>query len=397
MIDPERALSLVLENTARTSLASVPVEAALGLTLAEQVRADRDYPPFNRAAMDGYAVRLADAGKTVQVIAVVPAGKSTEAEVVDGVTVEIMTGAPCPKGSQAVVMKEHVRRAGDRAWLPEVIRPGQHIAEKGSQCRFDTIILEEGALISPLATAVLASFGRQSVTVVRPPSVAILTTGDELVRPGVSPGEAQIRNSNGPMLKAQLAPFPMEQLNVLHVSDSLDALAAALDQVKSFSLIVISGGVSTSDRDFVPAALKTYGASPPILYEISQKPGKRMLFATRDEQLVFGLPGNPIASHFCLHRYVLAALRKKLGRDPRPLCGRGHLVGPLIEAASNRTYFVPARVRFENGRYEVEPLSNQGSADIFSIVSANAYVMFPPGERGRTGDLVAFELFPSVV
>ena len=204
LIAPDQALSMVLEVAQPVAPQPVSLQNATGLRLAEDVLADRDYPPFHRAMMDGYAVSLtSDRDKsTVRVVGQVAAGQAGTRRLEPGECVEIMTGAECPPGTQAVIPFEHSDREGELVRLPEGIRPRQHIAQRGSECRERSVLLKVGDLVTPLAVGVLASVGRRDVLVVPVPTLGIITTGGELVSSFERPGLAQIRDSNGPMVAA---------------------------------------------------------------------------------------------------------------------------------------------------------------------------------------------------
>jgi molybdopterin molybdotransferase len=400
MIDPQQALALVLQAAARRPPRPVPLAAAGGLKLAQSVRADRDYPPFSRATMDGYAVRTADAGRTVMVVGEVAAGQDVKIEVAPGHGLEIMTGAPCPPGTEAVVKKEDTGRDGDRVVLPERISAGENIAPRGSECKAGRLVLESGETVTPLAVAVLASFGLESVEVIPRPSLAIITTGSELVSPDtgetpvplglLSPG--QIRDSNGPMLQAMACGLGLEQPPHLHADDRLEAILHALGQVRDKDLVLLTGGVSAGKYDLVPDALQSYGAEC-IFHRVSQKPGKPLLLGRKGPQLIFGLPGNPLSCHLCFHRYVAAAVRQMEGKRALPDLLRGQLV-ELVRPRHSRTFFVQARAELlpqEPGAWQIQPLLGASSADMFACHRANCYVEVPPGERPlAAGTVVEF-------
>jgi molybdopterin molybdotransferase len=381
MIDPQEALDLVLRVAARLPPRSVPLAAAGGLKLAEPIRADREYPPFPRAAMDGYAVRTADAGRTVTVIGEVAAGQEVETEVVQGHCLEIMTGAPCPPGSGAVVRKEQTERDGDRVVLPGRISLGQNIAPRGSECEAGRVALESGETITPLTAAVLASFGLETVQVIPHPSLAIITTGAELTAPGRNPGPGQIRDSNGPMLQAMACELGIGQPPHLHAEDRLEAILQALDQVAERDIILLSGGVSAGKYDLVPDALESYGAER-VFHRVAQKPGKPLLLARKGPQLIFGLPGNPLSCHLCFHRYVAAAVRQMEGKTPVPDPIRGQLAAP-VRPRRRRTFFVLARAQRlheASTDWQIRPLPGAGSADMFAGCRANCYLEVPSGD-----------------
>ena len=184
MIDPDEALQRVQQAAVPGDPCAMPPGDAAGLRLAQDVNADRDYPAFDRAMMDGYAVRLADAGDTVEVTGEIAAGTAPQGSFGPGRSVEIMTGAPCPAAAEAVVPRENTTRSGDRVTLPRRLLPGQHIAVAGSECAAGATVVRHGDVVTPLAVAVMASFGVRQVRVYPPPSVGIVTTGAELVGPG---------------------------------------------------------------------------------------------------------------------------------------------------------------------------------------------------------------------
>lgn len=380
MIDPDLALKLVVEAASRLAPQRLPLAETCGLQLAEEIRADRDYPPFPRAMMDGYAVRAADAGKTVDVVAEAPAGKFVTTPVVEGQSLEIMTGAPCPPGTEAVVPKERVRREGERVALPDKITAGEHIAPQGSECRADTVVLRPGDTMTPLATAVVASIGGASALVTRRPSLAVITTGSELVSPGVEPAPGQIRDSNGPMLVAMARDLGIPEAIHLHVADSREEILSALGEVARRDIVLLTGGVSVGTYDLVPGTLEEFGAEL-VFHRVMQKPGKPLLVASRGTQLLFGLPGNPLACHLCFHRYVASAVRLMEGKTASLLTLSGELAGE-VRPKRGRTYFVTGRAITAldaSPKWKLHPVPGVSSADIFASCGANCYMEVPPG------------------
>lgn len=390
MIGPDEALALVLHFGGRPRTELVPLDRARGRRLAAAVCADRPYPAFRRAMMDGYAVVATDAGRTVDVAGQIAAGDESPLVVKPGAAVEIMTGAACPPGTEAVVQKEAVRRQGEQVELPHRIEPGMNIAPIGSECQADARVLAPGDAVTPLAIAAMASFGIERVEVVRRPSLSIITTGAELVAPGVAIGRVQIRDSNGPMLAAMARDLGIEPRRVDHADDTREATLAALRHTEGDDIVILSGGVSAGRFDLAPDALREHGAEI-VFHKVSQKPGKPLLLARRGEQLLFGLPGNPLACHLGFHRYVAAAIRLREGREPLPLPSRGVLAAPA-RGHPHRVSFVLARAErtTEEEGWQLRPLGGVSSADIFTPATANCYLRLPPGGDYAPGEPAAF-------
>jgi molybdenum cofactor synthesis domain-containing protein len=379
MIHPDEALQLVLQTADKLPPKAVPLVEAHGLKLAEPIPADCDYPPFPRAMMDGYAVRVADAGRRVPVVGEVAAGQSATTPVADGQCLEIMTGAPCPPGTEAVVQTEQARRDGDQVTLPRRITGGQHIAAVGSECPLGRLVLEPGQSVTPLAVAVLASFGRTTVRVIPRPGVSVITTGGELIRPDRDPGPGQIRDSNGPMLVAMARDMGVSAPSHRHAEDRIEAILDAIEAAQT-EIVLLTGGVSAGKYDLVPEALEEYGAET-VFHKVRQKPGKPLLLAKKGAQLIFGLPGNPLAGHFCFHRYVAATIRLMEGKPAvrEPVVGR--LSGAVWPKAS-RTFFIAGyaeRGDEADKHWVIHPLPGVSSADVFTSCPANCYVEVPPG------------------
>ena len=328
------------------------------------------------AQRDGFAVRVADSGRTLPIAGLLPAGSVWAGELAAGQCLEIMTGAPCPPGVEAVVAKEDAVRQADAVSLPTEIRHNQNVAAAGSECRAGQWVMSPGDLVTPMAIGVLAAFSRATVRVIPRPRLGIITTGAELAAGPPRPG--QIRDSNGPMLEAMARAEGLEPQPTAHAADQTEAILAAL-RTADCDIVVLTGGVSVGALDLVPQALADYGAET-VFHGVNQTPGKPLLFARKQRQLLFGLPGNPLACHLGFHRYVSAAIRKLSGRPPHLPQIEGELTHPW-QMAGGRTRFVPARAEFAAGPrpcYRVRLLPGVSSADIFHGSQANCYVELPP-------------------
>jgi molybdopterin molybdotransferase len=389
MIDTDTALRLILERARPRPEVEVPLAEALGLTLAAPIRADRDYPPFARAMMDGYAVKLSHAGSTIPVHGEVAAGDPNPGALFDDACVEIMTGARCPEGTEAVVKKEEVTRTGESVHLPAGIAPGQNVSARGEEIAAGEVGAAAGTAVTPITVALAASFGHSSLRVLRRPTVAIITTGSE-VSDGPDLGPSQIRDSNGPMLAGMARAAGAADIEVLHAVDRPDDLALALRRAAGRDVIVLSGGVSAGRYDLVPSAVADTGATP-VFHQVFQKPGKPLFFAAQGSSLIFGLPGTPLGSHLSFHLYVAPAIRLMMGHRHGLVWGRGVLAAPL-EVRGARPKFLLARAELVDDSWQLTSMWRLGSSDLVAVVAANAYLRLRGGtQRLDAGAPVEFQ------
>lgn len=381
-LDPDAALACVLATVPAPAAVEVSADDSLGLVLANDVRAVADLPPFDRAMMDGWAVRLADAGTAVAALDEIAAGDGRPRPALcPGSTHPIMTGAPVPTGTEAVVPLEDTQRDGERVLLPSSIRAQANIVRRGGECAAGAVWATAGARVTPMTIAAAIAVGQANLPVHPRPRVAVVATGSELsdtARPGA------IRDSNGPMLIALLAEAGIAAQRH-RLADDAAALAVALDAWSGHDAIILTGGVSAGTHDEVPGVLRRLGAEI-LFHKIAQRPGKPLLVARRGRQLIFGLPGNPLAAHLCACRYVLPALRRLAGLPHAPRTGRGALTA-VLPANRERTWFLPALVIGD----AVTPLPPISSADLVRPHQANAYLRLEPGAGAQpAGAEVAF-------
>jgi len=378
MIPVEEALEIVLREAGALPAEEVALDDALLRVLAEDVPSDLDLPPFDRAAMDGYALRAADvagAPAALEIVGEVRAGQWPDLTVGPGQAARIMTGAPLPPGADAVQPVEKTQPLDEfRVTVLSPVAEGSNVAPRGSEVRAGDVVLARGRVIDPAAIAVLASAGRARVRVARRPVVALLVTGDEIVAVSATPAPGQIRNSNGPAVDAQarLAGATVRLLGV--APDRQDAIAEALGPGLAADVLVVSGGVSAGDYDLVEPALLELGATF-LFTKVAIKPGAPLVFGRRGGTLVFGLPGNPVSAQVTFDLFVRPALLKMQGAR---VLGRPRLEVELAAAVKNRSgrrSHVPARVRFEAGRLVARPLRSMGSGDLAAHARANALVV----------------------
>jgi molybdopterin molybdotransferase len=392
VIPVEEALAIVLAHTPALGAEETLLTEALGRVLAEPVRADQDMPPFDRSAMDGYAVRAADvthAPATLDVVAQVRAGQFPTETLRPGQAVQVMTGAPVPQGATAVqpVEKTRALAGGRRVEVLERVETGAHISRQGAEVRAGDVVLEAGETITPSSVAVLAAVGKGRVRVGRRPAVSVLVTGDELVDVWDQPGRGRIRNSNGYALQAQAAWAGAAVRSLGVVPDQADRIAQGVREGFAADVLLISGGVSEGVADLVEEVLARFDVGL-LFTKVAIKPGAPLVFGRRGDKLVFGLPGNPVSAQVTFDVFVRPALLRMQGAR---VVSRPVVPVELAEPAQNRsgrTYHLPARVRPEGGRLLARPVRTQGSADIVAHARANALVILDaerrraePGER----------------
>lgn len=384
------ALALVLAHAPRLSPVSLPPLAASGLVVAEAVTTPRAYPLFARAQRDGFAVRRADAGRRVRVVGAVRAGTAWGGELVPGTCVEVMTGAPCPPGTDAVVPREEAILAGEDVVLPAEIAIGARVAAAGSDCPAGQVAAAPGDRVTPLLVACLANLGRERVRAIPRPRLGIVTTGDEIVAGGGALGPAGIRGSNGPMLASLAAGVGLEVAVCKHAADELEDIGRALAATADCDLVVTSGGGSAGSHDLVPGALQRAGAVM-LFRGVRQRPGRSMLAARLGRRLVLGLPGTPLAAVATFWRYGLPAALAMSGVSEAASLLEGRLRG-AVPRRPDAWSLALARVRgIAEGWVELEPCAARGGGDIFSPAPADALLEIAPGEgQLEPGCLVPF-------
>jgi molybdopterin molybdotransferase len=362
---------------------AVCLAEAAGRVLASPVRSDVDWPPFDTSAMDGYAVRLADVpaagASAAERTGVVGAGDPSPAPLVPGETVRIMTGAPIPPGTEAVVPVELAERRDGRVVFGAAPAPGAHLRRRGESVAAGATLLTAGLRLTPGAVALAALAGAEPVTVFRQPRVRIIATGNELVGASEKPGPGMLRDSNGPMLAALCRARGIVARPQSRLRDDADGLANLFDRTATDELDVLltSGGVSAGDFDRVPAEAARQGFAI-LFHGVAMRPGKPVAFGRRGSLLWFGLPGNPVSASVCFHLLVRHAFDCLEGLA-RP--GPDRVVARLSrEARAGGRETWRDAVLSGGGETRVEPLSTRGSHDIAVHARANALVRIPAGE-----------------
>jgi molybdenum cofactor synthesis domain-containing protein len=378
MITVDQANRIVLSRIEELSSETLALEQAHRRVLAEDIIADIDLPPFDRARMDGYAVRSADvaaAPAMLRVIGEVPAGARFEGRVSSGEAVKIFTGAPVPEGADAVQKVEFTRAEGNTVEIMEAVTAGQFITTHASEIAAGEIVAKTGHEVGAAEMAALASFGYSRVRVGRRPRVAVLSTGSELVEVSTKPTAAEIRNSNTYTLAAyaEQAGAVVDMLGI--VEDTPEATRDALIKASdNRDIVITSGGVSMGDYDLVKAALLEIGAE--IYFDkVIIRPGKPIVFARRGQTVFFGLPGNPVSTSVTFNVFVRPAMRKMQGDVSPTLPIVSAELARSLKDSSSRRSFLPARFFVEAGRAMVEPLKWGGSSDLVAFMRASALII----------------------
>jgi molybdopterin molybdotransferase len=356
---------------------------ALGRVVAEIVSADREYPPFDRAMRDGYAVRAAEVtapGARLRLIGESRAGFPFEGELALGTCVQIMTGAPAPRGTDSVVMIEHTKLEGDFVVFDRPAVAGKNVVRAGTENHAGDALLRPGTRLGFPELAMAAQAGRTSISVSRKPRIAILSTGDEIVGVAETPGPFQIRNSNCISLAAQTSLANAEPILLGNAPDDVAAIRTAVEKGLQADALVLSGGVSAGKYDLVEPVLKELGAE--FLFDaVAIRPGKPMVFALCKGRPVFGLPGNPVSTMVTFELFVQPAIEILSGLAPQPLPVLRAKVRRAIDLAAPLTHFVGARVSWPEGEPWVEVLPAESSGDIGRLTRGNCYLVVHEAKR----------------
>lgn len=389
MLSIDEARERILERVDRLGTEAVPVADAAGRVLAADLVSDEAIPPFDNSAMDGYAVIAADtadasddAPVTLTAIGEVAAGQVADAAVGAGEALRIMTGAPMPAGADAVVMVEYTRtREGDSdVELTRPVAEGENLRRAGEDVSPGQRVIEAGTLLNPAHIGLAAALGHAELTVGARPTVAIISTGDELVEPGTPLGPGQIRNSNAFSIAAQVSEAGGAPLRMGIARDTEDDVRAKVTEaLERADVVVTTGGVSVGDYDVVKAVLESMGDM--VFWKVAMKPGKPLAFGVLEGKPVFGVPGNPATSLVIFETFIRPALLKMQGRT--------RLLRPQVEAVldvplkkkGDRAHLIRGVVRFEPDGAHAGPAGPQGSAVLTTMARANALLVL---ERERT-------------
>lgn len=386
MISPAEALEHIRNVAHPLPPVTRPVSRALGQILAQPAKARNPVPLYDVAAMDGYALRLEGAGKTLPVAFIVKAGESPP-PLPPGTCARVFTGALIPAGAEAVVAQEDVLRRGLNAEFPASIRKGLHIRKAGEICQPGEVLLQEGSELTPKALALLLAAGIRSASLFPKPKVAVVATGSELTRG--KPARGQIVDTNTPMLAGLLSRKPVELVCKMHAGDSPESLRDALSRaLERADFVITTGGVSVGDFDLLPQLVAALGGEV-LFHKVAMQPGKPILAARFGKKCLLGLPGNPVSALVGFTLFADPWLRALAG-DPQAFAGSWQPF-PLSKPVTNRGprhQFLPAVVDQHPDGPRISPVPWKGSHDLRAATNATHLMHLPPGFSGQRGDLV---------
>lgn len=382
MVSVSEATSIVNVHLYKSSAENIEVADCSNRVLAEDIRADRDFPPFNRVAMDGIAIQHVKfgAGKTDFVIQeTAAAGEPQKSLKSDENCIEVMTGAPLPLNTDTVIRYEDIEiQDGIAAVRESTIEKGQNIHPQAQDAKKGDVLLSKGIRISPAEVALIASVGKSQVAVKQLPRVAIVSTGNELVDVNEIPQPHQIRRSNSYALQAAFQRHGCTS-TPFHLQDDQDEITNGLNKIiEQHDVIVLSGGVSKGKFDYVPDALNKLGIEKHF-HKVRQRPGKPFWFGSRDNKTVFALPGNPVSTFMCFYRYIEPWLFNSLGLSAPEQ--KAQLNSDFEFKDDNLTYFLQVALKNSDGRLIATPIPGGGSGDFANLKDVSAFMELPEGKK----------------
>jgi molybdopterin molybdotransferase len=396
MLSVAEALDLIRQSVVGLEPETVSLAESLGLTLAADIVSGLDSPPFDKALMDGFAVRSSDInGEAIllDVVEEVMAGSVPSKSVETGQAIQIMTGAPMPVGADAVVPIEQTEPADGQVTIRASVTAGASVLGQGASIRSGECVLKAGRVIRPQEVGLMAELGCHSVVVRRRPRVAILATGDELVPVHEKPGPGQIRNSNESMLTAQIDQAGGEPVPLGIAKDNREHLALGISLGLQADMLLLSGGVSAGKLDLVPSELASAGVRE-IFHKVNVKPGKPIWFGVLEAEgrtvPVFGLPGNPVSSMACFELFARMGLECLVQSESKK---RSRWLPLQADASPNRSRptYHPAKLVVCDGETSVATVDWVGSADLRCTVEADGMALLPAGDTVMpTGTVVEF-------
>lgn len=376
MITVSQALEVIDKHCIAGKSETKHVFKTLGLVLAEDVYSPMNMPPFRQSAMDGYAIIYSNQ-KVLKVIDEIQAGAAKKVLLTEGEAARIFTGAKMPENADTVVIQEDVIRQNDEIIIQNIPKPSANVRPIGEQIKSGEIALQKGTILNEASIGFLAGLGIEKVNVYKTPKVRILVTGNELQQLGKKLVEGQIYESNSVTLKIALKRFGIKKIKISRVEDTLSSTTKAISAcLKKADIVLISGGISVGDYDFVKEALHQNGVEE-IFYKVNQKPGKPLWFGKKKSKFVFALPGNPASSLTCFYIYVLPLLKAQMGFEKFHLPRATACASSDINNSTGKTLFLKGNVSDS----KAEALTGQASSMLRSFAESNALLMVPKGKE----------------
>lgn len=392
MISVSEATAIILSHSIETGKEDIAIQQACGRILREDVCADRNFPPFDRVAMDGVALcfdSYKNGIRNFPIEGIQAAGEQPKKLNNLDACIEVMTGAMLPSGTDTVVRYEDLDIKDQSATVIQKINLRDHIHHQGQDAKQNEILLSPGTLISPAEVALLASVGKKNIGVSVFPKTAIISSGDELVPVDITPLPYQIRRSNSYALQAALLALGCAA-DQFHIPDQPEILETEVKKILShYELLIFSGGVSKGKFDYVPQTLERNGIQKRF-HQVSQKPGKPLWFGTSSKHIVFALPGNPVSTYMCFYRYIKPWLIKSLGGILKPNTA---ILAKDFSFKAPLTYFLQVKIENENGKLVAYPQAGGGSGDFANLKEVDGFIELPAYEIDFKAGQV-FNYFP---
>jgi molybdopterin molybdotransferase len=383
MVSVEEASRIVFSNLFQPGRERIPIHKAIGRVLAERVVSDRPFPPFNRVAMDGIAIDFArwEEGKRKFVMEQTQAAGEPQSALSDAANcIEVMTGAVLPSGTDTVIRYEDFTVDGRSATVNvDDVQRGQNVHREGSDVVQNDLLLSEGVVISAAEIALLASVGKSTVEVLTLPSVAVISSGNELVEIDEMPRPYEIRRSNVFAVEASLNVIGCQTRN-LHMRDSREDIESKVRlAISEHDCVILSGGVSKGKFDFLPEVLTKLGVKK-LFHQVEQRPGKPFWFGiTESGKAVFALPGNPVSTFMCFIRFFVPWLKQSMGQNTAPAYA---ILEKDFSFQPRLTYFLQVKVTNEMGKLVATPVAGGGSGDFANLKDVSGFLELPT-EKGR--------------
>jgi molybdopterin molybdotransferase len=393
MVSVEEAWQIIQSVTVKPSVIRCALEKSIGLVLAEDVFADRDFPPFNRVAMDGIAIHSSGFKKDHDyAIENVQAAGSPQQSLSDiHNCIEVMTGAMLPEGTDTVIRYEDlVIKDGKVLISLDKVSPGMSIHKQGDDAKRGECLLQTGQKLSAAEVALLASLGKPSVSVFAYPKTAILSSGDELVGITEQPEPHQIRQSNVYALQAAMHEMGWDA-DRFHLPDDRNSIHQQLGTIlQAYDVVILSGGVSKGKFDFIPETLTNLGVQK-LFHQVSQRPGKPFWFgSTVNNKVVFALPGNPVSTYMCFYRYIKPWMMVHLGQHVKTTHA---VLAQDFDFSPSLTYYLQVSLHNETGTLTAYPVAGGGSGDFVNLNKVDGFLELPKNES----TFKAGAIFPVII